>query len=379
MIDAKFQKILASYFSKEWVRRYDLENITNACNSFGNPQKNFKIIHIAGTNGKGSVSKMVFQVLKNAGKRVWVNTSPHLIDIRERFETQDGIISKEKFVEYSEKLMQYSGDMWYFERCVMLAFMFFKDMNCEYVVMEVGMWGKLDATNIVEPVLTIITSIGFDHMKFLWNTLEEISYEKAGIIKPRVPLILYWKNKTIEKVAVDREAQIVYPDTKIPTNLRWRHQQQNASLAYKAMEHLWFSGLLIRKSLMQVKHRGRLEFVRKNILIDGAHNEDGLKRLQEFLNFEKNNWKNIAYCIAVKKWKSPDTILKVFTKQSSWSLVQSESELVESAKICEQFFLEKWYMPQILQADDIFLRAAKYSKTLYVVFGSLYVIWDFIE
>ncbi len=376
----EYNKILEDFFRIEQVWEYSLDAIKKACKHFWNPQESFKTIHIAGTNWKGSVSKMIFQVLKDSGKRVGVYTSPHLIDISERFETQDGLISEEDFISYAKQIIEYAWELSYFEKCVVLAFLFFKDQWCEYLVLETGLWGRLDATNIVTPILSIITSIGYDHMEYLGNTLEEISYEKAGIIKQWISCILYWKNVVIEGFAQSKDTEIIFPSNKdIRTNLQWEHQTQNANIAYEAWVFLWFWDTEIRAALMSVQHRGRLEFIRENILIDGAHNEQWLQMLQNFLAAEKDKWKNIVYCIAVKKWKTLDTILSIFSDSKNWCIVDSDNLLLESPDVLQKFISQRWYSAQIKTTHDIFSWATKNPKTLYTAFGSLYMLGEFYK
>lgn len=377
--EEQYQKLLKQFFSKETVWEYSLRKIRAACDAFWNPEKSFTAIHIAGTNGKGSVSKMIFQVLKDSWKKVWVYTSPHLIDICERFETEDGLISQDDFISYAQQILDYDHALWYFEKCVLLAFLYFRDQACEYAVIEVGMWGRLDATNIVDPILTTITSIGYDHMEYLWDTLEEISYEKAGIIKSGVPLILYEKNKVIQDIAQMRWSEVIFSERDRKTNLLWVHQSKNAGLAYEVCKYLWYEGSDIESSLMSVNHRGRLDFVRNNVLIDGAHNEQWLQVLQDFLYEEKDNWKNIIYCIGIKKGKSLDNILNTFSENKDWYIVNSDNLLLESSNTLQEYISDKWYSAQLKNAQSIFPEAKKTPKTLYLVFGSLYLIQELME
>ena len=210
-ISGEYSEILTRFFHTEKVWTYTLEKIQKACEHFRNPEDTYKCIHIAGTNGKGSVSKMIFQILKQSGKKVWVYTSPHLTDIRERFETDRWLISKSDFMGYAKQIIKYGDNLSYFEKCALLAFLYFRDQWCEYSVIEVGMWWRLDATNIIKPILSVITSIGYDHMEFLWDSLEKIAAEKWGIIKTNIPVILYGKNETLEAIAREKNSKIILP------------------------------------------------------------------------------------------------------------------------------------------------------------------------
>lgn len=144
-----------------------LDRMKRACAYFGNPEKSFSVIHIGGTNGKGSVARMVFQVLKEAGDTVGIYTSPNLISIHERFETNRGLIDDENLERYMLQVLSYPESLNFFERCTLLAFLYFRDMHTRYVVLEVGLGGRLDPTNVVDPIITAITNIGYDHMEFL--------------------------------------------------------------------------------------------------------------------------------------------------------------------------------------------------------------------
>ncbi|MBC7498772.1 hypothetical protein H7170_03965 [Candidatus Gracilibacteria bacterium] len=217
---------------------------------------------------------------QTSGKKVGVYTSPHNIDIRERFEMEDGLISESDFVSYVTRIMEYDGNLSYYERCTLLAFLYFRDSGCEYAIMEVGMGGRLDATNIITPIPSIIISISYDHMEFLRNTLEEIAREKGGIIKPGVPVILYGENPTLEFIANEKNAKVIFAkERRVITNLLGNHQLSNARIAYEAGVFVGIPSLTIREALLAVDHPGRLQYLRSNLLVDGAHNEDGMNKL----------------------------------------------------------------------------------------------------
>ncbi len=213
-----WENVLSVMHNIDTVKEYSLKNITKATGLLGNPQDRFKIIHVAGTNGKGSTSRMVFSILKQAGKQVGIFTSPHLCDIRERFETNTGQITKTEFLDILETIEQLDTTLTFFDKCVLIAFEFFALRKCEYVVLEVGMGGKYDTTNIVTPVATTITSISFDHENVLGNTLEEISEQKAGIIKKNVPIFVNFHNEVIEQTAKNMQAPLIFTTPK-NTNL----------------------------------------------------------------------------------------------------------------------------------------------------------------
>ncbi len=398
----EYNLILEQFFHTEKITEYSLDNIRVACEYFGNPQNSFKSVHIAGTNGKGSVSKMVFQMLKESWKKVWVYTSPHNIDIRERFEVgncfseQDfstslslrskwqkpprndrHLISEDDFVRIAEQIIDYGHWLSYFEKCVLLAFLYFREQKCEYAVIEVGMWGRLDATNIITPILSIITSISYDHMEFLGDTLEQIAYEKWGIIKSWVPVILYGKNPTLENIAYKKSSKVIFPRSmKIHTNLLWEHQVSNARIAYEAWVFLGIPDATIRTSLLHVEHHGRMEYILPNLLIDGAHNEDGVRKLHKYTS--SLGGKDIVYCVNLKKGKSIQLVTDVFYGVREWIIVQSDHQMVENPAILEQELSHMNQQYVILSPIQILQSASENPEKLFVVFWSLYMIGEFL-
>ncbi|MBC7503613.1 hypothetical protein H7169_01460 [Candidatus Gracilibacteria bacterium] len=380
MIQKTYEDILKEFFQTEYIGEYTLANIQRACDYFGNPQDSLKSIHIAGTNGKGSVSKMIFQILKRSGKKVGVYTSPHNIDIRERFETQTGLISESDFVIYVTQIMEYDEKLSYYERCTLLAFLYFRHIGCEYAIMEVGMGGRLDATNIITPILSIITSISYDHMEFLGNTLEEIAGEKGGIIKPGIPVILYGSNPTLETMANNQMSPIFFPkERRVITNLLGEHQISNARIAYEAGVLLGMRTEIIEEALLEVNHPGRLQYLRPNILIDGAHNEGGMKKLHIYLEGQKGKWDDIVYCFNLKSGKHAHLVLNIFTEVDSWYIVNSSGFRICDAQGLSDEVEKLGKNASILTPEEVFMKANKYPYSLFVVFGSLYMMREFLE
>ena len=170
----------------------DLVNTIRLCDYLGNPQNNFKSIHIAGTNGKGSTSHMLAAILQTAGYKTGLYTSPHLKDFRERFRIDGEMIPKEWVIDFTERIQPIIETInpSFFEITVAMAFDFFAKQNVDIAVIEVGLGGRLDSTNIISPEISVITNIGWDHMNILGNSLEEIALEKAGIIKQNIPVVI---------------------------------------------------------------------------------------------------------------------------------------------------------------------------------------------
>ncbi len=368
-----YKQALDIIFKKEETTKYNLDNIKKWLELLWNPQNNFKIIHIAWTNGKGSTSKMIFSILKQAKEKVWVFTSPHLVDIRERFETENWKISEEEFLVILNKILDLNIDLSYFDKCVLIALEFFKLKKCEYVILEVGLWWRLDTTNVVNPIITVITSIWLDHQNILWDNIEKISKEKAGIIKKNIPLVLNFKNNVIEKIAKEKNAKIIYTNKKIKTNLLWKFQEKNAWIAYEIAKFLKIEEKNIFSWLQKVDHIWRLQFLEKNMLVDWAHNEDSLKELKKYVEKNlKNKFEKIFYCFSLKKGKNIDLIINNIWKENNFILVDIKKEILENMTK----YKEKY---EIKNKQEIFNLQKENPKNLYIIFWSLYMIGDFIE
>ena len=193
-----------------------LERISDFCRKIGNPQRNYFIIHIAGTNGKGSVSNMLAAVLQQAGYQVGLYTSPHLADFRERIRVNGEMISKQKVVNFVNKYHKSmkEAELSFFEMTTALAFDYFAQSDVEVAVIETGLGGRLDATNIVIPAVSVITNIGLEHTEYLGDSMPKIAREKGGIIKKSIPVIVGEKNSAynlvLEDIAADLRSTIIY-------------------------------------------------------------------------------------------------------------------------------------------------------------------------
>lgn len=196
----------------------DIQPTIDMMEALGNPERKFRSIHVAGTNGKGSVSHFLASILQEAGYKVGLYTSPHLVDFRERIRINGEMIPQQSVVDFVEANMHLFSDLHlsFFEMTVGLAFDYFAKEKVDIAVIEVGMGGRLDSTNVITPLLSVITNIGLDHTQFLGNTLEEIAFEKAGIIKPGVPVVIgetQPETKPVfERVAAERHSPITFAD-----------------------------------------------------------------------------------------------------------------------------------------------------------------------
>lgn len=302
-----------------------LDRISSLLKLFNNPQNKIKIIHIAGTNGKGSVSTILANILKCSGYKTGLYTSPHLIDYTERIKINNKKISKKDFAFYIEKICRTAENnkifLTEFEILTASAFLYFSDEHVDIAILETGLGGRYDATNICKnTLLSIITSISLDHTDRLGNTIDKIAYEKGGIIKPNSSVIISNENKgfqIIEKIAKENNAPIytVNKDTEIyfENNINYAiinskkckfpllgiYQKQNLALVLKAVEFLnknfyEISEISVNNGLKSVKWGARLEYIKqKNLLIDGAHNPDAALFLKKSLDFYFPNTKRI--------------------------------------------------------------------------------------
>ncbi len=300
------------YGLQKYGMKFGLDNITRLMTVLGDPHKSFRTIHVAGTNGKGSTSAMIESMLRTGGARTGLFTSPHLVSFTERIRINGKEIDESAVVETAhevKRIVEKTEDFspTFFEVVTAMAFLYFRKMKIDWAVVETGMGGRLDATNIVLPEATVITVIGLDHGEFLGRTLKEITAEKAGIVKDNIPVITATQEPEVMKVIEDRASEknaalFKYSadfsselisdnadcisfnysgkeelkDLKLP--LPGAHQMINASTAVKTIEVISDRFPLltpdIRRGLGNVKWPGRLEMIKDDppILIDGAHN-----------------------------------------------------------------------------------------------------------
>ena len=219
----------------------DLSNTEAMMEHLGHPENGFRSIHVAGTNGKGSVSHFLASILQESGYKVGLYTSPHLVDFRERIRINGEMIPKEKVVEFVGKNREFfeKQQLSFFEMTVGLAFDYFRNEQVDIAVVEVGMGGRLDSTNVITPLLSVITNIGLDHTQFLGDTLEKIAVEKAGIIKPGIPVVIGQtqpETKTVfEHIAAERHSPITFADQHWNVDPNWRFDGERMIIA--PLEH----------------------------------------------------------------------------------------------------------------------------------------------
>jgi dihydrofolate synthase / folylpolyglutamate synthase len=292
-----------------------LDRVNHLLDRLGRPDRAYRSIHIAGTKGKGSTAAMIESCLRAAGYRTGFYTSPHLHTFRERMRVNNEYIARETFTQLVDELEPHlnavAGATW-FEIVTTLAFMFFARSQIDVAVLEVGLGGRFDATNVVTPVVSVITSLSMDHMNLLGNSIEQIAFEKAGIIKRRVPVVSAPQAPealdVIRRVARMRGTTLVVPPPLPSLDIQRRewslpllgaHQLINASVAVAALrvanEHgLMVSDEAIRHGLATVKWPGRLEVLSRDplVVVDGAHNGDSAQKLAAALRqvFHSDKW-----------------------------------------------------------------------------------------
>lgn len=375
------------FFCKAWFSK--LDQMSNLLKKVWNPHLDYKTIHIAGTNGKWSTSKMTYQILREAGYNVGVYTSPFLIDPRERCIVNDEMMSQEDFTEILNEINKIDPFLIYWQKATLMAFMYFKKKRVDFAVIEALMWGWRDNTNVIEPLITCITNIWFDHEDFLWHTWEEISLEKAWIIKKKIPIVINQKNHVIEWIAQEKDTPLIYTDKELETNLIWSHQKKNSALAYEIGKYIWISDSVIKKALMNVSHPWRIDYIRKNMFIDWAHNEDGIKELKKYLTTIKHDYENIYYCFSLKDGKEIDIIVDSIWEENMYILVNLEKtksdtyernqEKLSSSYKLEKQMQEKWIQFSSLSPEEIVDLAENNKHTLFVIFWSLYMIGAFLK
>jgi dihydrofolate synthase / folylpolyglutamate synthase len=318
--------------------KFGLENISKLCAGLDHPERAFASIVVAGTNGKGSVTAMVHRGLRAAGHRAARYTSPHLERLEERFVILDSEVETEALrraidrVREAIETLQRSGALdappTFFECATAVAFDLFREAGVRIAVLEVGLGGRLDATNVVQPVLAAITSIGLDHLPQLGNTLASVAFEKAGVIKPQIPVVVgdlpVEAQQVVEQACRERWAKLIRASDcgdsaalarTTPLALAGRHQQHNAMVAACVLGEIDRLGFpvgagAIRTALSDVQWPGRLErfsFGGTEFLLDAAHNPDGARALADYL--AGSEWRDATLVFAAMQDKAVDAML----------------------------------------------------------------------
>ena len=402
---------------------YGLERTYKLLEHLGNPERDLKLIHIAGTNGKGSTTSMITEILMGEGYKVGMYTSPFIEEFEERIQINRNNIPKESLAILMDEIkvaVDKVIEAGYnhpteFEIITVLMLLYFKKENIDFGVIEVGLGGTLDSTNVIKPIIQVITSISFDHTNLLGNTLEKIAREKAGIIKRGIPTVIYpqqeevlkvIKNKCFEMdselyiannenlkfkniVNLDKPYQLLKYNNEIDIllPLLGEHQIINLSVAMQAIEVLNNKNIIdisianIVKSIKNVSWKGRLEVLSNNpyVVIDGAHNIQGIKTLSR--NIKKYfKYENLYLILGILADKDVEEMIKIITPMAKkvYSVTPNSiiGELAESLKDevskfnknCKAFDkYEEAYLEALNDASE---------KDLILASGSLYMIGD---
>jgi dihydrofolate synthase/folylpolyglutamate synthase len=318
--------------------RKDITNTVLLANHLGNPEKDLKCIHVAGTNGKGSTSHLLASVLQEAGYKVGLYTSPHLKDYRERITINGQPISEEYVCDFINKNKSFfeTNALSFFEMSVGLAFEYFVKEKTDINIIEVGMGGRLDSTNIITPLISVITNIGFDHTQFLGNTLEAIAFEKAGIIKPNIPVVIgeyRTETKPVFEVKSQNSNSEIYFASDIvqedyPSALLGDYQLHNKKTVVQTLKVLQEKQLLlvseenIKSGFLNVikntNLQGRWQQLGENpkIICDTAHNAHGLSIVLNQLKKEKFDQLHIV--LGLVNDKNLEEILPLFPKNAKY-------------------------------------------------------------
>lgn len=397
----------------------DLTNTLRLCEAIGNPHRNFRSIHVAGTNGKGSTTHMLAAILQTAGYKTGLYTSPHLFDFRERIRVDGQMCEKEFVVEFTEKIRPLIEEIEpsFFEITVAMAFDYFSRQQVDVAVIEVGLGGRLDSTNIITPELSIITNIGMDHVQLLGDTPAKIAFEKAGIIKQGVPVVIGQTTAETRPVFIEKAgemaAPIVFADEEryvdefsfehnhlrvvidekkkdekpvFELDLPGLYQASNLVTVLEAVHQLKMRGWKIdqqqvKLALQQVKKltglHGRWEQLRNNprVVVDVAHNEDGIKMLAEQLEFE--TFHHLHIIIGMVKDKDVDGVLRLLPPHAKYYFTKAdipramdETELQQKAMTAG---LKGDCFPDVNTALSQVLSQAK-DDDLVLVCGSVFLV-----
>ncbi|MBE3127565.1 MAG: bifunctional folylpolyglutamate synthase/dihydrofolate synthase, partial [Candidatus Atribacteria bacterium] len=404
-----------------------LKNINYLLYLLGEPHKKLKIIHVAGTNGKGSTCSSISSILQSDGYKVGLYTSPHLVDFAERIKINHKPIDRKKVSELLERIKPYIEKVantpsynhpTFFEVITSMAFLYFFEEQVDFLVLEVGLGGRLDATNVCEPLISVITHIDYDHMDQLGNSLQEIAREKGGIIKPEgivissnqheeayneIKKIAEEKNSLIYSIGREINYKIVKSDIKgvifdlkgiyheyknLHTPLLGRHQADNSATAITAIEALKIRGInitekAIRAGLEKVKWTGRLEIIQHKpiLVLDGAHNPNGVKVVRDALKeiFSYHRLILVLAIFADKDYKKmiqiivPNADLIIATKTENSRATSPRIIAKEAAKYIDQ---NKIIVTEnIPQAINCALSNSK-EDDLICITGSLYTVGE---
>ncbi|HTN06642.1 folylpolyglutamate synthase/dihydrofolate synthase family protein [Agriterribacter sp.] len=399
----------------------DLTNTLLLCNKLGNPQHNFKSVHVAGTNGKGSVSHMLAAVLQTAGYTTGLYTSPHLKDFRERIKVNGVMIEEDFVVSFTESIKPLIEEIKpsFFEITVAMAFAYFSDKQVDIAVIETGLGGRLDSTNVIMPVLSVITNIGMDHMNILGDSLAQIAWEKAGIIKPGIPVVvgetLPETQAVFEAAATEKNALLIWANReRYADSYSYNKQELSVEMVYTshndkqnyildlpgiyqvknlvtllaAIDQLKKTGWHIPeqaagKGLRNVKAltglHGRWETIRHHpeVVLDVGHNEDGIRQITEQL--ELMSYHNLHIVIGMVKDKEIEKVMQLLPKEASYYFTKAQTPRAlpedQLAAIAAEHGLTGHHFPAVNMALQNAIDHA-HKDDLVLVCGSVFVVGE---
>jgi len=407
-VSTAYKEALRRLYARRWLGvKLGLENIRFLAELIGNPHHRLRFIHVAGTNGKGSTCAFLESIYRHAGYRVGLFLSPHLVSFRERIQVNRTWIPKEEVVRIleilEERLRPYADRVQptFFEMVTAMALFYFRQQEVDVVIWETGMGGRLDATNLVDPLVSVITNVHYDHLQWLGHTLEEIAAEKAGIIKPRRPVVTgvvaSSPLQVIQQTAQARQAPcfVVSPETvretplcRLPLQLKGPHQRHNAAIALKTVQVLQ-SALPVKEEaiwegIQSAFVWGRVQILQDSkgrvIVLDGAHNPEGAQALSLTLEelFPGRRWTVIAGALIDKDWPGIWRGLEPLT-QKLW-LTRVQTSRSADPETLARFCRER--QPDLpVQTTDHLQTAlmATAEEPFRLITGSLYLVGEALQ
>ena len=389
-----YQNIGASAYKE------DISNIISICDHLDNPQNKFKSIHVGGTNGKGSTSHMLSSILQESGYKVGLYTSPHLVDFRERIRINGEMISKESVEYFMNQNLNFfdRNNFSFFEMTVGLAFSYFNNQNVDIAIIEVGMGGRLDSTNIINPILSIITNISIDHTKFLGNNITKIAHEKAGIIKPGIPVVIGETQEEIKDIFIEtareNSTEISFADNfktkEYDCDLKGEYQTKNISTVKHAITKIQSMGYKINDSNIEkglsnvVKNTslmGRWQVIQTNPLVvcDTGHNEAALKEL--VAQIISMNHSKYHFILGFSNDKNIQKISNIFPKNGSYYFVKPNvGRGMDADEVKKIFSLNKRFGDSFKSSKEALSEACKNAKQNDFIFigGSTFVVSEIV-
>ena len=395
-----FNKLPVYQNSGAFKYKIDLQNIYDLSSYLGDPHTKLKTIHVGGTNGKGSTSHILSSVLQESGYKVGLYTSPHLKDFRERIKINGDCIAKDNVVKFIKNHKEYLevNKLSFFEMTVGMAFDYFNNQEVDIAIIEVGMGGRLDSTNIIDPEISVITNIGLDHTKFLGDSLQEIANEKAGIIKKGKTVIIGETQKELVDLFVSKANQlnskIIFADQQKTHNytsdLKGSFQTKNIQTAISAIHELTMSNWnvdidAIRLGILRVHTNtgftGRWTVLNQSPLIicDTAHNKEGLSIVLKDISLIK--YSKLHFVIGFVEDKELDSIIELFPKDAIYYFCKPDIKRGLSAITLKSIFKSHSRIGKSYKSvNDALVSAKENSKEgdLIYVGGSTFVVSEVI-